>query len=195
MTEIFIKLIKEGLTPNTFYVLYCIKEKITVSNFVNKAIECKKLQSDAWIDKNLQLTSKSIIFIAEIDGYFRKSKKKTNIDLLGNDFIENIKNYNDIFPNKKLSSGKYARVNTKSLENAFRWFFENYDYSWDTILQATFKYVSEYSVQRYEYMRTSQYFVRKQSTDKTWDSDLATYCEIVNSGDDEVVTYFKDIVD
>jgi hypothetical protein len=195
MTEIFSKLIKEGLTPNTFYVLYCIKEKITVSNFVNKAIECKKLQSDAWIDKNLQLTSKSIIFIAEIDGYFRKSKKKTNIDLLGNDFIENIKNYNDIFPNKKLSSGKYARVNTKSLENAFRWFFENYDYSWDTILQATFKYVSEYSVQRYEYMRTSQYFVRKQSTDKTWDSDLATYCEIVNSGDDEVVTYFKDIVD
>lgn len=195
MTEIFSKLIKEGLTPNTFYVLYCIKEKITVSNFVNKAIECKKLQSDTWIDKNLQLTSKSIIFIAEIDGYFRKSKKKTNIDLLGNDFIENIKNYNDIFPNKKLSSGKYARVNTKSLENAFRWFFENYDYSWDTILQATFKYVSEYSVQRYEYMRTSQYFVRKQSTDKTWDSDLATYCEIVNSGDDEVVTYFKDIVD
>ena len=195
MTEIFNKLIREGLTPNTFYVLYCIKEKITVSNFVNKAIECKKLQSDNWIDKNLQLTSKSIIFIAEIDGYFRKSKKKTNIDLLGNDFIENIKNYNDIFPNKKLSSGKYARVNTKSLENAFRWFFENYDYSWDTILQATFKYVSEYSVQRYEYMRTSQYFVRKQSTDKTWDSDLATYCEIVNSGDDEVVTYFKDIVD
>jgi hypothetical protein len=195
MTEIFSKLIKEGLTPNTFYVLYCIKEKITVSNFVNKAIECKKLQSDTWIDENLQLTSKSIIFIAEIDGYFKKSKKKTNIDLLGNDFIENIKNYNDIFPNKKLSSGKYARVNTKSLENAFRWFFENYDYSWDTILQATFKYVSEYSVQRYEYMRTSQYFVRKQSTDKTWDSDLATYCEIVNSGDDEVATYFKDIVD
>jgi len=195
MTEIFSKLIKEGLTPNTFYVLYCIKEKITVSNFVNKAIECKKLQSDNWIDKNLQLTSKSIIFIAEIDGYFKKSKKKTNIDLLGNYFIENIKKYNDIFPNKKLSSGKYARVNIKSLENAFRWFFENYDYSWDTILEATFKYVSEYSVQRYEYMRTSQYFIRKQSTDKTWDSDLATYCEIVNSDDNEITTYFKEIVD
>lgn len=195
MTEIFNKLIREGLTPNTFYVLYCIKEKITVANFVNKAIECKKLQSDAWLDENLQLTSKSIIFITEIDGYFRKSKKKTSVDLLGTNFIENIKKYNEIFPNKKLSSGKYARVNPKSLENAFRWFFENYDYSWDTILQATLKYVSEYSIQRYEYMRTSQYFVRKQNTDKTWDSDLATYCEIVNGGDDEVANYFKERVD
>lgn len=195
MTEIFNKFIREGLTPNTFYVLYCIKEKITVASFINKAIECKKLQSDAWLDENLQLTSKSIIFITEIDGYFRKSKKKTSVDLLGSNFIENIKKYNEIFPNKKLSSGKYARVNPKSLENAFRWFFENYDYSWDTILKATFKYVSEYSIQRYEYMRTSQYFVRKQNTDKTWDSDLATYCEIVNNGDDEVANYFKERVD
>ena len=44
-------------------------------------------------------------------------------------------------------------------------------------------------------MRTSQYFIRKQSTDKTWDSDLATYCEIVNSDDNEITTYFKEIVD
>jgi hypothetical protein len=195
MTEIFAKLIAEGLTPNTFYVLYCIKEKITVSGTVNKALECRKLQSDAWLTEDLQLTSKSIIFITEIDGYFRKSKKKTSVDLLGTNFIENIKEYNDIFPNKKLSSGKYARVNPKTLENAFRWFFENYDYSWDIVLKATHKYVTEYSVQRYEYMRTSQYFVRKQNTDKTWDSDLATYCELIITNEDEDVNYFKDRVD
>lgn len=195
MTEIFIKLIREGLTPNTFYVLHCIKEKIAVANFVNKELECKKLQSGAWLTEDLQLTSKSIIFITEIDGYFRKSKKKTSDNLLGPNFLENIKDYNEIFPNKKLSSGKYARVNPKTLENSFRWFFENYDFSWDTIFKATHKYVTEYSVQRYEYMRTSQYFVRKQNTDKTWDSDLATYCELINSGVDEVNNYFKDRVD
>jgi hypothetical protein len=195
MTEIFIKLIKVGLTPNTFYVLHCIKEKITVANFVNKAIECKKLQSDAWLDENLLLTSKSIIFITEIDGYFRKSKKKATKNLLGDDFLENIAKYNEIFPNKKLSSGKYARVNVKTLENAFRWFFENYDYSWETILKATTKYVDEYSIRRYEYMRTAQYFIRKQNTDKTWDSDLATYCELIDSGEDDLVDYFKERVD
>jgi hypothetical protein len=186
---------KESLSPNTFYVLYCIKEKIVVGNFVNKAIECKKLQSEGWLDEKLQLTSKSIIFITEIDGYFRKSKKKTATDLLGVNFLENIKKYNEIFPNKKLSSGKYARVNPKTLENSFRWFFETYDFSWDTILKATHKYVTEYSVQRYDYMRTSQYFVRKQNSDKTWDSDLATYCELIISGIDEVNNYFKDRVD
>jgi len=195
MTEIFLKCLKEGLTPNAFYVLYCIKEKITVANFVNKAIECKRLQSEAWLDENLHLTSKSIIFITEIDGYFRKSKKKTTTNLLGSNFLDNIKEYNEIFPNKKLSSGKYARVNPKTLENSFRWFFETYDYTWDTILRATRKYVDEFSIRRYDYMRTSQYFIRKQNTDKTWDSDLATYCDLINDGEDEIVDYFKERVD
>jgi hypothetical protein len=44
-------------------------------------------------------------------------------------------------------------------------------------------------------MRTSQYFIRKQNTDKTWDSDLATYCELIISGEDEVIDYFKERVD
>jgi hypothetical protein len=193
--EIFSKLIKEGLTPNSFYVLNCIKEKIVVANFVNKAIECKKLQNDQWLDENLELTHKSLIFISEIESYFRKSKKKTSKDLLGSEFLDKIEEYNKIFPNKKLSSGKYARVNPKTLENSFRWFFENYSFEWDTIIRATTKYVDEYSVRRYEYMRTSQYFIRKQNTDKTWDSDLATYCELIDSGEDEVVDYFTERVD
>ena len=130
----------------------------------------------------------------EIEGYFKKSKKKTSKDLMGDSFLDNIKVYNEIFPNKKLSSGKYARVNPKTLENAFRWFFEIYDYSWDVILQATNKYVDEYEIRRFEYMRTSQYFVRKQNTDKTWDSDLATYCDIILSGSEEDTNYFKERV-
>jgi hypothetical protein len=195
MTEIFRKLIGEGLTPNSFYVLYSIKEKLVVADFVNKAIECKRLQSEAWLDENLQLTSKSIIFITEIDGYFRKSKKKTTVNLLGTNFLDEIKKYNEIFPNKKLSSGKYARSNPKNLENAFRWFFETYEYTWEVVIKATIKYVDEYSIRRYDYMRTSQYFIRKQNTDKTWDSDLATYCELIISGEDEIVDYFKERAD
>jgi hypothetical protein len=195
MTEIFIKCIKEKITPNSFYVLYCINEKIIVSNFVNKTLECKKLQNDEWLDENLKLTSKSIIFISEINNYFKKAKKKTNESLLGLNFSNNINTYNEIFPNKKLSSGKYARVNEKTLENAFRWFFETYDFTWDIIFKATKKYVNEYSIKQYEYMRTSQYFIRKQNTDKTWDSDLATYCDLITNGEDEITVYFKEIID
>jgi len=192
MTEIFNRLIQENLSPNTFYVLHCIKEKIVPAEFVNKAIESKRLQSDAWLDENLQLTSKSLIFMEEINGYFRRTKKKTAKDLMGQDFLENIKAYVNIFPNRKLSSGKYARVNPKNLEAGFRWFFENYDYSWEIILKATQKYVNEYEVRDYEFMRTAQYFIRKQNIDKSFESDLATYCELVQDKPDDEIVYFKE---
>lgn len=191
MNEIFTKIIQNGLTPNSFYVLYCIKEKIVPHSSVNKELECKKLQSSAWLSESLQLTDKSIIFITEIDGYFKKSKKKTSKDLLGHNFMQNIEAYVNIFPNKKLSSGKYARVPAKNLENAFRWFFENYDYDWETIFLATQKYVSE---NEHGYMRTSQYFVRKQNSDKTWDSDLSVCCEYIKNSPNDHTDTFTDLI-
>ena len=111
---------------------------------------------------------------------------------MGDEFLENIKTYNECFPATKLPSGVYARVNVKSLENAFRWFFETFDYSWDVVIQATEKYVEEYSINRYNYMRNSQYFIRKQNTDKTWDSTLATYCDMISQDDYEPPVFFKE---
>jgi hypothetical protein len=194
MTDIFIRLVQEGLTPNTYYVLHCIREKIVPHKFVNKELECKRLQLDNWLTENLQLTSKSLIFMEEINGYFKRTKKKTSQDLMGQDFVRNIERYVEIFPNKKLSSGKYAKVNAKNLEAPFRWFFDTYDYDWETILKATERYVDEFSVRRYEFMRTAQYFIRKQNIDKTFESDLATYCEIIRNGDDEEQVYFSEKV-
>jgi hypothetical protein len=188
MEDIFLKFVREDITPNSYYVLHCIKNKIIPCSFVNKELETKKLISENWVNEDLTLTDKSIIFTTEIDGYFTRVKKKTSKNLLGDNFEDNIKNYSDIFPSQKLSSGKYARSNPKNLENAFRWFFENYNYDWETVLSATKKYVLEYRAIEYKYMRTSQYFIRKQNTDKTYDSDLADYCEmILNKPDDEVV--------
>lgn len=194
MTEIFTKLIQNNLTPNSFYVLYCIKEKIVPHNYVNKELECKRLQKDQWLTESLELTDKSIIFITEIDGYFKKSKKKTSKDLMGHNFMQNIEAYVNIFPNKKLSSGKYARVPAKNLENAFRWFFDTFSYDWETIFQATQKYVLEYESKNYDYMRTAQYFLRKQNIDKSWDSDLATYCEFLKDNPDEDKDVFSELI-
>jgi len=192
MNEIFKKLVENNLSPNTYYVLHCIKEKIVPASFVNKALESKKLQSEAWLSEDLQLTSKSIIFMEEINGYFKRTKKKTAKDIMGQNFVDNIKAYVSIFPNRKLSSGKYARVNPKNLETAFQWFFENYDYEWDIIIQATQKYVREYEVNDFEFMRTAQYFTRKQNIDKSFESDLATYCELIKDKPDDEVVYFKE---
>ena len=192
MEEIFNKLIKEELTPNSFYVLYSICNKIKPYKYVNSSLEVTKLKQEGWLEEDLSLSSKSIIFITEIDGFFKKAKKKTTKDLLGNNFTDNIQKYVEIFPNRKLSSGKYARVNPKNLENSFRWFFENYDYDWDMIFKATKKYIYDYSLKNYEYMRTSQYFIRKQNIDKTYDSELADYCNMIDNVLDDEVVFIKE---
>ena len=192
MVEIFNRLIKEGLMPNTYYVLHCLKEKVIPNNIVNKELEISRLKANDWVSEDLVLTAKSLIFTEEINSFFKKTKKKTVSALMGEDYITMMLNYLEIFPNRKLNSGKPARVNVKNLEGAFKWFFETYDYSWETILNATEKYLSEYELKRYEYMRNSQYFIRKQNLDKSFESDLATYCELVLSGADEVPTYFRD---
>lgn len=194
MEEIFNKLAINNIAPNTFYVLYSIAKFTKPSSLVQSSLEVTRLQSNNWLTEDLVLTEKSLIFIQEIDSYFKKSKKKTSSTLMGDSFLDQIKLYNEIFPNRKLSSGKYARVNVKTLENSFRWFFENYNYSWEVLLRATEKYVDEYSIRNYEYMRTAQYFVRKQNTDKTWDSELATYCDLIENGYDEEANYFKEKV-
>jgi hypothetical protein len=153
------------------------------------------LVADNWLTESLKLTEKSIIFIEEIESFFKKTKKKTSTDLMGKDFVDNIKVFVELFPNRKLPSGKYARTTVKNLESSFKWFFENYNYSWDTILKATDKYVDEFSVRSYNYMRTSQYFIRKQNIDKSFESELANYCEIVeNQEDDANDSYFKERV-
>jgi|TARA_R110000851_G_scaffold328299_1_gene498710 hypothetical protein len=193
MDEIFNKLIKEKLTPNSLYVLHCIKNKVSVSkSLANSDLEVWRLISENWLNAELQLTSKSLIFMEELSSYFRKSKKKTSKDLMGDNFDNKIKLYNSLFPAKKLGSGKYARTNIKNLEVSFRWFFDTYDYDWHTILLATKKYVFEYKIKNYEYMRTSQYFIRKQSTDKSFESDLATYCDMLNEVDSNEEDIFKD---
>jgi hypothetical protein len=193
MDEIFNKLIKEKLTPNSLYVLHCIKEKVSASNkLVNSDLEVHKLLVDGWLDDKLQLSHKSIIFMEEINSYFRKSKKKTSKDIMGSNFDVCIKTYNEIFPTKKLGSGKYARTNIKNLETGFRWFFENYNYDWKVIYEATKKYVEEYKMKNYEYMRTSQYFIRKQNVDKSFESDLATYCDMIQDGSTDEENIFRE---
>jgi hypothetical protein len=192
MEEIFNRLITAELMPNTYYMLFCLKEKVIPNKFINKELELSRLQANGWVTKDLVLTAKSLIFIDEINSFFKKTKKKTISALMGDSYMENITLYLEVFPNRKLNSGKPARVNAKNLEAPFKWFFETYDYDWETILQATEKYVSEYELKRFEYMRNSQYFIRKQNLDKSFESDLATYCELVASGADEVPTYFRD---
>ena len=41
-------------------------------------------------------------------------------------------------------------------------------------------------------MRTSQYFIRKQNLDKSFESDLATYCDMLQYGNSLEENLFKE---
>ena len=182
MDEIFNKLLIENLTPNQFYILYCKHTNIVPSNLINSGIEIIRLRNDEWIDEDT-LTVKSIALLKEIDSFFKTSKKKTSKAVMGENFMANIEYYLDLFPKFKLPSGKYARSDKKNLEGNFRWFFENHSYDWELVFNATRLYLDEYERKGYKFMRTSQYFIRKQTGDKTNDSELANYCDMILNGD------------
>jgi hypothetical protein len=182
MDEIFNKLLIQGLTPNQFYILYCKHTNIVPHTSINSGIEILRLKNDEWIDEDT-LTVKSLALIKEIDSYFKASKKKTSKAVMGENFMANIEVYLDLFPKFKLPSGKYARSDKKNLEGNFRWFFENHSYNWELVIDATKLYLDQYERQGYKYMRTSQYFIRKQNADKTYDSELANYCDMILNGE------------
>ena len=73
MVEIFNRLIKEDLMPNTYYMLHCLKEKVIPNKFVNKDLEISRLKAGDWVNDDLVLTAKSIIFTEEINSFFKKS--------------------------------------------------------------------------------------------------------------------------
>lgn len=175
MKELFDYLITIGISPNSYYLLWSIYNGTAPQN-IKVPLEMRAMMQQNYLDLEGKLTSKGLEIV-------RFNSKVVNT--ISQDVSDNIDKYIGIFPKGKLPTGKPARVNKKNLEDAFKWFLKNYTYDWDTILRATLYYVETYEKTNYMYMKNSQYFIRKQNTDKSWDSELANYCEIIINGDDE----------
>lgn len=176
-------------------MLYALKRKISLPNVDVGDID--KLIEDEWIevvDDTFNLTDKSNKIVIKYDNYFIKAKKQTSNQLLGKNYNDNLNGYREIFPSGKLPSGKPGRNNVKVLEDSFRWFFENYTYTWDEVLKATKMYVNEYRDKEYLYMQTSQYFICKQDRNKVKHSSLADYCDMIRDGVETEDQHFKEKV-
>ena len=195
MWEIFQKILKNKLTPNQAAILFGMKLKIALPKILKEDKDALVEAGYITLEKEIyKLTPKAKIFIAHLDNYFIKTKKKTNIQLMGKDFSEQINIYRETFPNKRLPSGKPARVNVKMLSESFRWFFETYEYEWADVIEATKMYVNEYRDAEYMYMQTSQYFICKQDKHKVKSSTLADYCDMIRDGIDTEERTFKEKV-
>jgi hypothetical protein len=194
---VFNHITEARLTPNQFYLIYCMNQGITAPT-LNIHQELRSLIAIGFIteesDKeeagnigcgiNYKLQPEALSLISKIDSYFGVQVKKSNNALMGQDFEANALKYNEIFPKMKLPSNKPARSPLKEIIVAFREFFKDYDYTWDIIHAATEYYIEEEEKKGFKYTRTSRYFIRKQDSDKSWISDLAGYCELIKNGED-----------
>ena len=173
--NLFDVIIENKLTPNQFYVLYSMY-KTKAPKGENLHLEIRDLIFSEWIvaEGKLSLTSKARTFLENV--LVEDSSKSAVTET-------QIENYNNIFPKIKIpTSQKPARSNSKNLIKPFEWFLDNYNYDWETILKATEMYVEYYDSKAYRFMQTSQYFIRKQDTDKSWTSSLADWCQLCLDG-------------
>lgn len=209
MWDLFQEILIDKLTPNQLLLLYGINNSISIST-INPNTEILELIKHEYVIyeldninfiedyKSMQhivITEKGKNIMQKYDDYFKKSKNKTSIEIMGKEYTDKVEEYRELFPAGKLPHGKPARVNTKTLINNFRWFFENYNYTWDEIIEATRRYVNEYAQKDYNYMQTSQYFISKEDKSKIKQSQLADYCDMIKDGvEEENNTHFSENV-
>jgi len=177
--EMFDMITKVHLTPDQYYFLCCMREGVSPLR-INSRLQMRLCQQNGWLDAQNKLTGEAIQLLLKIEKFFATQKKKTSTDLMGSEFKMNMTLYIDMFPNIKLPSGKAARSAMGNLEKNFRWFFENHKYTWAEVLQATAKYANDQQKNNFKFMRTSQYFIKKNQL-----SDLADCCEMLRSGGNE----------
>ena len=190
-------MLKDNLTPNQLLLLYGIKNSISfpIENKKEDATKLIELEYINYKKPKFSLTAKGKRICAKYNNLFNVSKKRNTSQLLGKKYADMINLYRNVFPAGKLPSGKPGRQNVQTLENAFRWFFETYDYTWDEVTYATIMYVTEYESKEYMYMKTSQYFICKQDKHKVKHSELADYCDMVRDGvEHEPDDHFKEKV-
>jgi hypothetical protein len=134
-----------------------------------------------YIDSEGTLTSGALVILNEFETFLVKTKKKVTKEVLGEDFLEKVKIYREMFPAKRLPSGELARQTPNELKDKFIWFFKTFpEYNWDLVLDATDYYVYTKSLKDFEYTMTSSYFIKKTDPrSKETSSKLADHCQMI----------------
>lgn len=177
------------MSPNQLYFLDCCRNKIKPSGIVNIEAERTVAHSRGYLDQDGILTPKAMVVLEEFDTFMVKTKKKVTADILGEDFLDRIQDYREIFPKGFLPHGEIARQSVEELKNKFIWFFKTHPgYDWPLVLEATnyYRYLKEKD--NFSYMMTSSNFIQKtDNKTKTVKSTLADYCQLLQD-DPEIIS-------
>lgn len=169
-------------TPNQLYVLFCIKhgvsctiKKIHEEYEIRQLILCELLE-----DNGRTITPLGLSVLSDI---LKVIEKKPEMIVVNEEFA---KKYLEIFPKMMLPSNKPARAPIKAIIKNLTWFLHTYpQYNEELIMRATQYYVQKYAEQDYKFMRTSQFFISKEATNRTITSTLAEFCQLILEGVDD----------
>ena len=103
MWELFQKILAQKLTPNQALILFSMKQKVGLASVEDT--DKKTLVDLGLIVKEngtYTMSPEARMFCIRLDNYFIKAKKKTDIQLMGKNFVDKINSYREIFPAKRL---------------------------------------------------------------------------------------------
>lgn len=169
---------RHGISPNQLFLLDCYRENIQAGNLINENADKLICQTKGFIDSKGKLTEKATLLLEEFETLLVKKKKAVAKDVLGENFMQRVEQYRELFPKHRLPSGELARQSVQELKDKFVWFFKTYpQYDWDLVLDAADYYISVKQSENWMYMKTSSYFIKKSDRHKETVSTLADYCQ------------------
>ncbi len=184
--QIWTSLIRHNVSPNLLYFLDSCRSRIKPTSIINGDAERMIAHSRGFINDDGVLTNAAVQVLDEFETFLVKTKKKVTTDVLGEGFLDRIKEYREIFPSGFLPHGEIARQSVEELKLKFIWFFKTYpEFDWPLVLEATnyYKYIK--SKEGFKYMATSSYFIQKtDNKTKMLKSSLADYCQLLKDDPD-----------
>lgn len=173
--------IRYKITPNQLYFLDCCRERIKPTSIIDAEAEAAACKLKGFITEEGNISNLGSVILNEFETYLVKTKKKVTKEVLGEDFLDRVKEYRNAFPDIRLPSGELARQSIKEVKDRLVWFFKNYpEYDWDLVLDATDYYNDVFKRKNYMYMVTSSYFIKKTNPQtKEVTSKLADYCQAI----------------
>ena len=189
MKKLYDTLAKQELSPNDFYVLWCVAHKkecyLKDTAVILDILKSKKLVVDGKVEE------KTLALITRMDLMFSDEPAKRMS--LTTSYSDNILAYQNLWPKGAVGvNNRRLWVSAKNIENAFTWFFNHHNFDWETVIRATKYYLNQEEEKSYPFTRTAKYFIRKVDPGMGSNSELADYCELIldDNIEEEKVQHF-----
>lgn len=195
MEEYYKFLLKKKLTPDDIIILYSIQQDVSycgqITDFETKSVNLIAKGYLTFSEGRYFITHQGLLLVQEANEFFKKNVSRSKVKVTFEEWEAYIEAYREMFP-------KHHRNNPRVLYERFRWFIEEYQYDWNTILGATEKYLEHESKNAGGmYIKKSMYFIKKEEKSggkATTQSVLADWCDSYKRGEieEEKPRYFGD---